>query len=231
MKAFLLAAGHGTRLRPLTDSTPKCLLPVQGIPMLEIWLAICRKYHIHEVLINVHAHARAVAEYLESHRNGVHVRIVEEQRLLGSAGTLVANREWVDSEECFWVFYGDVLTSANLSAMLRLHQSRNPAATLGVYRVSDPRRCGIVTLAPDGTVTDFVEKPSQPVSDLAFAGVMVGTPALLDAVPAQPVCDVGFDVLPRLAGQMLAYNITDYLIDIGTMQNYAAAQSTWPGLS
>ena len=104
-----------------------------------------------------------------------------------------------------------------------------PAATLGVCRVPDPTRCGIVEVSKDGTIQKFVEKPVHPNSDLAFAGLLVGTPALLDAIPRKPPVDIGFDVLPRLAGDMVAYSISDYLIDIGTMENYQKAQATWPG--
>ena len=88
MKAFILAAGHGTRLRPLTDHTPKCLLPVGGVPLLELWLELCRLYAIDEVLINLYVHASSVGDYLIHHQHGVRIRIMEEPQLLGSAGTV-----------------------------------------------------------------------------------------------------------------------------------------------
>src|SRR5438309_1261618 len=124
MKAFLLAAGHGTRLRPLTDNIPKCLVSIQGIPMLDIWLEVCRRAGIKEVLVNVHAHVDAVREALSQQKNGLKVHISEEAILLGSAGTLLANRQWVAGEAYFWVLYADVLTNANLSPMIALHESR-----------------------------------------------------------------------------------------------------------
>src|SRR5579864_2584802 len=106
MKAFLLAAGHGTRLRPLTDHIPKCLVPIRGIPMLAIWLASCKKLGITDVLINLHAHADVVRTFLrELEDRNVSVQVAEEKQLLGSAGTLRANRSWVEGEELFWVFY------------------------------------------------------------------------------------------------------------------------------
>ena len=231
MKAFLLAAGHGTRLQPLTDTVPKCLLPVRGVPLLEIWLETCRRFGIAEVLINIYSNADAVERFLlQRHPRTPKVEVVREIELLGSAGTLAMNRAWVESEAFFWVFYADVLTRADLNAMLQLHQSRNPAATLGVYEVSDPARCGIVELQKDGTVREFVEKPKHPRSNLAFSGILVGTAALLNAIPHKKPADIGYDVLPKLAGRMQAYSISDYLIDIGTMHNYQEAQATWPGL-
>jgi mannose-1-phosphate guanylyltransferase len=231
MKAFLLAAGHGTRLRPITDKIPKCLVPIQGIPMLTIWLTLCKRLGIVEVLINLHAHADAVRVFLERCGEAdVHVRVAEEKQLLGSAGTLRANREWVEGEALFWVFYADVLHRADLQGMLHLHRQRRPTATLGVYEVPDPSRCGIVTTNSHGVIEEFVEKPTHPTSNLAFSGLMIGTPAMLDAIPDAVPTDIGFHVLPKLTGQMMAFPIRDYLIDVGTLDNYQQAQATWPSL-
>ena len=230
MKAFLLAAGHGTRLRPLTDHLPKCLVPIRGTPMLAIWLTLCKKLGIKEVLINLHAHADVVRSFLSDLADGdVHVKVAEETQLLGSAGTLRANRSWVEGEELFWVFYADVLHCADLAAMLLLHRQRRLAATLGVYEVPDPSRCGIITANSQDIIENFVEKPKLPTGNLAFSGLMIATPALLDVIPERVPSDIGFDVLPKLNHQMLAFRITDYLIDVGTMENYQKAQTTWPG--
>jgi len=232
MKAFLLAAGHGTRLRPLTDHLPKCLVPIRGTPLLTIWLTLCKKLGIKEVLINVHAHADVVQSFLRDFNDGnVTVKVAEETQLLGSAGTLRANRGWVEGEELFWVFYADVLHCADLKAMLHLHRQRKLAATLGVYEVADPSRCGIITVNPAGIIENFVEKPKLPTSNMAFSGLMIGTRALMEAIPDRIPADIGFDVLPKLNNQMLAFPISDYLLDIGTPENYQRAQDTWPGFT
>jgi mannose-1-phosphate guanylyltransferase len=231
MKAFLLAAGNGTRLRPITDKIPKCLVPIQGTPMLGIWMNLCKELGITEVLINLHAHADLVRVFLQERGQvDVQVHVVEEKQLLGSAGTLRANRAWVEAEDLFWVFYADVLHCANLPAMLHLHRERGPAATLGVYEVPDPSRCGIVTANSQGVIDGFVEKPTYPTSNLAFSGLMIGTQEVLDVIPDRIPADIGFDVLPKLTGKMLAFPIRDYLIDVGTLENYQKAQATWPGL-
>jgi mannose-1-phosphate guanylyltransferase len=99
-----------------------------------------------------------------------------------------------------------------------------------VYEVPDPRRCGIVTADEEGVIQQFVEKPEHPAGNLAFSGLMIGTPELLDVIPAAIPADIGFHVLPQLTGRMIAYPIGDYLLDIGTMENYEKAQATWPGL-
>jgi mannose-1-phosphate guanylyltransferase len=230
MKAFLLAGGHGTRLKPLTDGIPKCLLPIRGIPMLQIWFELCRRHGIDEVLINLHSHAEAVRRFIEENKNGLRVHLFEEEILLGSAGTLLANRHWVRKETAFWVFYADVLTTADMNHMLDFHRRRAQIATIGVSEVPDPTRCGIVQLDELGIVRAFVEKPTVPFSHLAFSGLMLATPHLLDDIPEHSPVDLGLHVLPRLVGRMAAYRISDYLLDIGTPENYRAAQLNWPGI-
>ena len=231
MKAFLLAAGNGTRLRPLTDNVPKCLLPICGVPLLEIWLNNCKAAGITDVLVNVHAHTEEIRRFVAEQQSGVKIRIAEEPELLGSAGTVAENRDFVAGEKAFFILYADVLTNIDLRRMLEFHEQKNLPATLGIYQVPDPTRCGIVTVNEDSVIQEFVEKPSQPVSNWAFAGVMIAGPELFDFLPAQRPADLGFDVLPRMIGKMGAYRISEYLLDIGTLSNYQHAQQSWRGLA
>jgi len=230
MKAFILAAGKGERLRPLTDAIPKCLLSIQSIPILGIWLELCRRHGVDEVLVNTHSHAGSVKSYLRDHHHGVKVHIAEEGILLGSAGTLLAHRRWIGSERDFWILYGDVLTNTNITSMLEFHRRRKQIATLGVNEVADPHQCGIVIVDREGIVQEFVEKPTNPSSNLAFSGILVATPAIFDVIPDRIPADIAFDLLPKLVGKMAAYPISDYLVDIGTPASYQYAQATWPGL-
>jgi mannose-1-phosphate guanylyltransferase len=231
MKAFILAAGNGTRLRPLTDSVPKCLLPIQGVPLLEIWLSNCKAAGITDVLVNAHAHAEAVRRFAEAQKSGVRVNIVEEPQLLGSAGTLAENRAFVAGEEAFFVLYGDVLTNVDLRRMLAFHRQKNLPATLGIYQAPDPTRCGVVTVDEDDVIREFVEKPERPASNWAFSGVMIAGQDIFNVLPDRRPADIGFDGLPKMAGKMAGYRISEYLIDIGTFENYQIAQRSWPGLA
>ena len=229
MKAFLLAGGYGTRLKPLTDICPKCLIPVNGVAILQIWLDLCIAHGIDEVLVNLHAHRDIVRDFIARLKMPVKVHLSEEEVLLGSAGTLRAHKGWVAAEPCFWVFYSDVLNCVDLHRMMDFHNARSRVATIGVYRVPDPSRCGIVSVDGSGIVTEFVEKPQQPKSNLAFSGILLATPEMYRYIPERQPIDIGFHVLPQLTGQMAAYEISEYILDIGTLPNYELAQKTWPG--
>lgn len=196
--------------------------------MLEVWLSLCRNYGISEVLVNTHAHSATVVDFVSKWKDGVRVIVKEESELFGSAGTLSQNRRFVEGEDKFWVFYADVLTNTDLDAMLNFH-SPESAATLGIYSVPDPERCGIVSVDRDRVVTDFAEKPAHPKSNWAFSGIMIGTREFLDVIPDRGGADIAFDVLPRLIGRMRAYTIPEFVLDIGTPENYEAAQKQWNG--
>jgi mannose-1-phosphate guanylyltransferase len=230
VKAFLLAAGNGTRLRPLTDRLPKCLVPIRGAPLLGIWLAWCAKYGVDRVLINTHSHSERVREFLAAYAGPVEVTMTNEPELLGSAGTLSVNRAFVDGEHEFAVLYADVLTNCRFDDMREFHRLRRAPITVGTYRVHNPTQCGIFVTDEMGRVEEFTEKPKFPKSDIAFSGVLIGGPALLDRIPARTPADIGFDVLPNLVGKMFAFPIADYVLDIGTIEKYEQAQREWHGL-
>jgi mannose-1-phosphate guanylyltransferase len=229
-KAFLLAAGNGTRLRPLTQAVPKCLLPIRGVPLLQIWLDNCEAAGIREVLINVHSHPEKFRDLVSKLNSAVKVHIAEEKNLLGSAGTLAEHQSFVAGEDAFFILYGDVLTNMSLLEMLAFHQSRKELASLAIHQVPDPRQCGVVSLDNNAVIKAFQEKPEHPESNWAFSGVMIACPQVLELVPTKRPADIGFHLLPMLAGKMAAFKISGYLLDIGTLQNYDAAQSSWPGL-
>lgn len=230
MKAVILAAGNGERLKPLTDTLPKCLVSVHGLPMLAIWLQLCRQNHIYDVLVNTHAHAGLVRRCVQDRSRGIRVTVTYEEHLLGSAGTLRANRDWIGSEDDFWVFYGDVLTNVRLERMLEFHRHQKSMATLGVYEVVNPKQCGIVSVDDEHIIRGFVEKPEEPRGNLAFSGVMVASPAILDEIPDRVPADLGSHVLPKFLGRVSAYPVCEYLVDIGTPASYLHAQLSWPGL-
>jgi mannose-1-phosphate guanylyltransferase len=229
MKGFLLAAGIGTRLRPLTDTIPKCLVPIKGTPLLGIWLQWCEMYGVDQVLLNSHAHSEAVRDYIGAYRGPVQVTVTYEPELLGSAGTLHVNRAFVTRENEFAVLYADVLTNCRFDRLMDFHRVSQAPVTLGTYRVPNPTQCGIISADERGRVLEFTEKPQSPKADTAFSGILVAGPALLKRVPERIPADIGFDVLPKLVGEMFAFPIAEYVFDIGTMEKYERAQQEWPG--
>jgi mannose-1-phosphate guanylyltransferase len=234
MKAFLLAAGAGSRLRPLTESVPKCLVPIRGTPLLALWLRLLEKHGITSVVLTLHHLHERVIEYLESHRTSLAVDVVYESRLLGSAGTVLANRGFVDGERRFLVLYADVLTNVDLQKLIQFHDSRRVPLTLGVVPTDRPREKGTVAVDGDNRVIEFTEKSEHPRSNLANAGIYVATQELFDylpaCVPANGAIDFGHHVLPRMVPNLAAYPIEEFLIDIGTPENYLQGQALWPGL-
>jgi mannose-1-phosphate guanylyltransferase len=222
MKAFLLAGGLGTRMGAITKTTPKCLLPVAGKPLLGRWFDMLAQSGVDQVLVNTHHLPEPVRAYVAESRPPLAVTLFHEPALLGSAGTLRANRAFVAGEPRFLVVYADNASSVDLRALLRAHREGS-AATLGLFRVPDPQSKGIVELDAAGTVVSFTEKPERPKSDLAWAGLLVGTPALLDAIPEKDPCDLGHDVLPRLVGRARGIEIEGYHRDVGTPESYRQA--------
>ncbi len=224
MKAFLLAAGCGTRLRPLTLRMPKCLVPIAGRPLLDWWCDLLATHGVTDVLINSHYLHEQLVEHVACYRGPLDMHLVYEPTLLGSAGTLRANRSFIDRDEDFFVLYADNLTNVDLSHLLDSHRRRDHLATLGLFHASRPCECGIVQLDDHDTIVEFEEKPQQPRGDLAFAGLIVASSALLDELPHDVPCDLGREVLPQLVGRIGGWRMDGYLRDIGTPESYEAAQ-------
>ena len=225
MKAFLLAAGHGTRLRPLTNTKPKCLVEVNSKPLIEYWFDLFRKYNVTDILINLNHFPDQVYDYIERYANDLKITLSIEEKLLGSLGTLLANSDFYKDENEFLLFYSDNLTNINISTLLNYHQSHNLPFTMGLFRAKDPKSCGIAELDYKNTIIDFLEKPKHPASNLANAGIYVIKPSVLANIESinGKLLDIGFDLLPRLTGRMKGFEIEDYLLDVGTHQNLKIA--------
>lgn len=230
MKAFLLAAGLGTRLRPLTYTVPKCLVPIQGRPLLAWWMDLFEQHQVSEVLINTNYLPEPVRQFIKEYNdNHENVKLVEsyEKELLGSGGTVLANRSFVENEEDFFICYADNLTETNLSSMMDFHKRNHALLTMGLFHTNNPKGCGIAACNAEGKVMEFVEKPEHPKSNLANAGIYVANKEIYDYIPHRPFVDFGKNVLPDLVGKMYGYPIKEYLLDVGTWPNYEKAQKEW----
>jgi mannose-1-phosphate guanylyltransferase len=239
LKAFLLVAGRGKRLRPLTDNIPKCLLPFNGKPLLEIWLEHLVCSGIDEVLINTHwLHDQVthfVEKWLAEHKQ-IRIILFHEPVLLGSGGTLWANREWAGCGP-FFIIYGDNLTRFDLRKMLSFHNKYRQPLTIRTYRGADPERAGVVCVDQNDIVTDFEEKPLRPKSDLGAGGIYVADERIFDFFPAPnerkpgAVLDMSRHILPRMVGRMKAYGSGEFSMDIGTIDSLTAARKKWREMS
>ena len=228
MKAFLLAAGVGSRLRPVTDTTPKCMLPFGDRPLLDIWLDEFDRVGVDEVLVNLHHLPDVVRGHLAARGAPPKVRTYFEPELLGSAGTLLANRRWVDGEDMFLACYADNLTDFDLRSLIDAHAGQGAIATLALFHSPNPSAGGVVELDAVGRVTGFVEKPAHPVSDLTNAGMYAFHPSVLAEIDGVPPRDIGYDLLPRLVGRARAVPVEGYFRDIGTPDAYRQAREEWP---
>jgi mannose-1-phosphate guanylyltransferase len=227
VKAVLLAAGLGTRLRPLTEHTPKCLVEVGGRALLDIWLDALDDLGVEEVLVNTHHLHDRVAAHLADRTVGPHVHIVHEPRLLGSAGTLRQNQWFVDGEDMFLALNADNLTDFDLRELVDAHRRGGRLATLAVFESPRPRECGIVQVR-DGLVVGFEEKPARPRGSLANAGMYAFAPGVLDLVVAPAPVDIGHDLLPLLVGRAGVVELGEArLVDIGTPEALARARLEW----
>jgi len=237
VNAYLLAAGLGTRLRPHTHHTPKCLIDIHGTPLLGWWLKLLELHGVKHVLINTHHLADKVEAYLNTVRPQTSLEIITiyEPVLLGSAGTLLTNRSFISPSEDFFIAYADILTVANLTKMKNAHQKfkeKGALLTMGLFHTPHPSSCGIVTLDNSQRITAFTEKPKNPASNLANAGIYIANSAIFEhlppTLPSEKVLDIGFDLLPFLVNQMYGFHIEEYLKDIGHLDAYIEALNTFP---
>lgn len=230
-KVLLMAAGLGTRLRPLTDTTPKCLIPVGGKPLMDYWLEQFAAINLTDILVNTHHLPQQVREHIEQ-VNGIGfggrklaIREAFEPVLLGSAGTVHANRAWADDASTILIVYADNLSSVDIGQFLRFHDSHADPVSIMLFKTDVPERCGIVEVDSTMLVTSFVEKPPRPVSNFANAGIYAVRADAFREMADMNVFDMGTDVLPRYVGRMRGWEWVGYHRDIGTHESLAQAEA------
>jgi D,D-heptose 1,7-bisphosphate phosphatase len=231
-KAMILAAGLGTRLRPLTDAIPKCLVPIAGRPLLDFWIGGLSDAGIREARVNTHSHADQVRSYINRINTEGRLHLAEsyEPDLLGSAGTIAANADLADGADEVIIVYADNFSDIDLRRMLAFHRAHDDPFTMLLFRAPDPRACGIAELDDAGRIVSFVEKPRKPRSDLANAGVYIVSADVYREISALGAFDLAFEVLPRFVGRMRGWAWEGYHLDIGTPAALEKARRDAPGL-
>jgi NDP-sugar pyrophosphorylase family protein len=225
-KAMILAAGEGTRLRPLTLETPKVLLPVDGKPLIGYIFSWLRSHGISDVAVNLCYLGEKIKRFLgDGSRFGMKVSYSFEEVLLGTAGGVKKMADFFDA--AFVVTYGDILTDFDLEDMVKYHREKKAVITIAITQVPNPWDFGIAKMNDDGRILKFVEKPpsGSKAGNLASGGVYVLEKGILDYIPSTGFSDFAYDIFPKLIEDNLpVYGYVlkpqDYWIDIGTMEKY-----------
>jgi mannose-1-phosphate guanylyltransferase len=226
MKAILLAAGLGTRLKPLTDTVPKCLVLINDIPLLQIWLEKLFSSNIDSILINTHHLSNKVFDFINNSKFKDRVHLVHESTLLGTAGTVFANHKFI-GERPIMVIHADNLSKFDMNDFIKAHQNRPSHCnmTMMLFEADDPKSCGIVELDKLGVVKGFHEKSLSPPSNLANAAIYIIEPNLISEYCAknQKITDISTELIPSNLGKIYTYLNTQYHRDLGTIESLRLA--------
>lgn len=226
MKAMILAAGLGTRLRPLTEEISKPMVPIVNRPVMEHIVELLSRHGFREIYVNLHYYPEVITGYFgDGSRWGVSISYSYEEELLGTAGG-VKKLEKELGDDVFLVISGDALTDLDLTSLVKFHRGHGGLATLVVTPVNDPSKYGVVIMEEDGRVAGFQEKPSREEarSFVANSGIYVFQPEILEMIP-EGFYDFGSQLFPRLLEEgvpFYGYRHGDYWNDVGSIEEYKA---------
>lgn len=237
MKALLLAAGLGTRLQPLTDNIPKCLIEIGGQPLLEYWITMLYKGGVYPLLVNLHHHADKVANFINNSPYREFVATVYEKKLLGTGGTLLINQSFFDDKPKgpLMLVHADNLSIFDVQAFVNSHKTR-PAGceiTMMTFKTPTPHTCGIIETDEKGCVRAFHEKVAKPPGDMANGAVYIVEPSIFDYLTSlnKDFIDFSTDVIPNFIGRINTFHNDVYHRDIGTIESYEAACIEYPTIA
>jgi mannose-1-phosphate guanylyltransferase len=223
MQALILVGGEGTRLRPLTETVPKSVMPIAGRPFLSYMIEWLGRHGVKDVVLACGFGTEKVREVLGD-GGEPRLRYVDEPEPRGTAGAIKFAAEQLSDR--FLALNGDVLTDLDLTALMRFHEGRGARATLGLYPVADATGYGLVQRDDDGAVVEFLEKPDRPTQGQINAGTYVLERSVLDLIPDGQMVSIEREVFPRLIGEGLyGLPLDGYWMDIGTPDRYL--QATW----
>lgn len=225
LKAMVLAAGVGSRLDPLTRSTPKPLVPLANRPVMEHILALLKRHNITDIVSNVHHLPEQVPAYFgDGSRLDMNLTYKHEPTLSGDAGGVRSCRKFLE-DGTFLVIMGDLITDADISYVVEQHKTKGAIATIALQKVADVRHFGVAVTDADSFIKGFQEKPSpaEAISDLASTGIYVLEPEVFEHMPVDGQYGFGRQLFPSLVEKglpVLGVQVFGYWSDIGTMENY-----------
>lgn len=234
MKALILSAGLGTRLKPLTDKKPKVMVTVGGKPILWYHIRVLKKHGIKDIWINLHAFPEVIKKYFgDGSKFGVKISYSYEKELLGTSGALknpdTGIEEAFRKGGTFIISYGDILPNFNYKRLTDFHKKRRSLWTEGTHASIEPWTKGVIETDRTGKIIKFIEKGSKEEikTNQVRAGVMICEPKILDYIPSG-FSDFGLDIGPKLLKlklPMYAIDTKSYSKDIGTLERLAKARA------
>lgn len=231
MRALLLSAGYGKRLQPITNEIPKCLIEINGVPLLEYWLEMITDAGIKEILVNLHYKAEKVSDFITKSKYKPNVTMVYENKLLGTGGTLLKNADFF-IRDSIMLIHADNLSLFNMNEFIQSHQKRPPNTdiTMMTFTTPTPKSCGIVQLDENGIVKAFYEKSINPHGNLASAALFIMEPSILDFLKqfSNNVIDFSAEVIPHYIDRIYTYHNATYHRDIGTIESLNIARKEFP---
>ncbi len=228
MKAFIMAAGIGTRLRPLTYHIPKPLVPIINTPVIGHLMKNLVAHGIEKIVVNLHYYPKMIVKYLgDGKKWGVEIKYSYEKTLLGTAGGVKLQEKFFN--DTFVVTSGDGLSDINFTKLVKFHKQKKAIATVALKEISAKLDYGLVIINKDFKVKNFLEKPSWEsiYSNLVNTGIYVFEPEIFKYIPKNKFYDFGHDLLPLLVSKGLAvygYVMSEYWCDVGNLQEYRNAQ-------
>ncbi len=223
MKAILLAAGLGTRLRPITNKIPKCLLPVNGKPLLYTWLEKLESINVSDVLINTHYLSKDVNNSISKFDTNMGIHIVHEEKLLGTAGTLIKNINFCDEDTM--LIHADNYMEEDLNNFCHIHEGKplQCLMTMLTFKSNNPENCGILKVDKNDIMIDFIEKPKEFIGDHANAAVYILSPEMAQIILRDypDAVDFSIDIIPFFKKKIITYMTNKIFADIGTPKEYS----------
>jgi len=228
MKAMILSAGLGTRLRPLTFETPKALIPIANRPVIEYVIALLKHHQINDLVINLYHLPEQIEKYLgDGSSLGVKITYSFEEELYGTAGALLHAKRYLENSS-FLVINSDILTDIDLSQAIGFHQQNQAAATLVLTRVSDPSSYGLIGIDRRGRIKSFLGKPKleESLTEGIYTGIAVLNSRIFEYISSK-FSGLGDDLFPKMlesSEPLYGYLAQGYWLDVGTPERLLQAK-------
>jgi len=223
MRAILLCAGKGTRLRPLTNYTPKCLMPIKGKPLLEIWLQKLSAVGVDKFLINTHHLSEKVYDFVNFSKYKKSIEVVYEKKLLGTAGTLNKNISFFKNKDGIFL-HADNYTHDNLKNFIKFHKYRPKRCVISMmtFETNNPSSCGIIKKNKENIVTNFYEKKNKNYGNEANGAIYILSKEFQKNFRKKfsNTYDFTKDIIAPMKNDMAAYKTNKIFVDIGSVANY-----------